>query len=121
MVLVFKGLVEDDQCGDDYHGPGCVKIAGRYPLHEADETFGSKPVTIAFADAEHPIWVTAEGALDVDPGMRGYSEWTPAELAELKAGGHDFTRELFEAYLGDRPVRLVISDQPVNVLDLPSS
>lgn len=120
-VRIYEGVVascDRDRIREPY-GPGRVYycayqgpwIGDHLVAYEIEAEFDHARVWVGLADE------TFIGELEACSGVRGWSDWTPAEMSYLKLGGHDLV-QILEAHDG-KPVKLVISDEgPVNPLDL---
>lgn len=108
--LEFHGVVDwFADPTEDRHG-GTVSIGGRDIIHEIEAAFGdSGKVTVAIADE------TFTGDLYLDQGSRGYSELTPGDVAELKAGPHSVIHELYRYH--KQVVTMWVSNEPLDLGD----
>lgn len=109
-ILRYEGIVRLDCCPDELY-IGDIDVL-RNLFYEWEEKLDGL-VTVAFADERF------EGDLEVSPGLEGYSEWTPGEMAEFLIGEHNLIDRL-EEYEGKRVI-LWIADEPINTLDPPPS
>lgn len=109
-------MVDSYAVPDDADAGLTIRIGGRSVVEEIARAWPwrygggveSKCVYAALGDERF------DGDLDVFEGSCGYSEWTPADPAELKIGAHDLFRRLSQ--LDGQSVTLWIADEPVNVL-----
>lgn len=106
--LTLSGVVEayvwaGDKCGT-------ALIDGKDVLAEVRQAFNQYParkVTVAIADERY------DGRLMYDFGSPGYSEYTPAEPAELNVGPHNLIDTL--ARLDGQRITLWIADEPIDL------
>jgi len=109
-VLCFTGEVESGAEPEDPEGGPTIRIGGVDVVAAIEAAWKETArVTVALADERFT------GMLDVDSGARGYSEWTPAETATLRAGEHDVLARL--RVLDGRRVTVWVSGRPVDVSD----
>jgi hypothetical protein len=115
MIKKLQGIAEefaydiDDYYSGDYGGPCINKI----PVASwVEDNFDyNKQVWVALADE------TFTGELEVWSGMRGWSEWTPAEPSEFLVGPHDLN-QIINQYEG-KDITLIVSDEgPINPTEL---
>lgn len=111
MKIEFSGILTT---GDSYRvdtdeDEGSILIDGVDVLDAVTGTKFDGPVTVAFGDERFT------GDLDTDLGL-GYSEYTPMDPDKWTVGTHDLIK-ILSAHEG-KPVRLVIADEPVNMLEL---
>lgn len=100
MILKFEGKY------DGYAWP--ETIGGRDFLRELSDAKFNGSVTLAIADERF------DGDLYAYGGQPGYSEYTPAEPAELTVGPHNMM-DILDRYQG-KIVTLWVADEPVNTL-----
>lgn len=112
MTKVFKGLVEE---GDSYRcddGPhGAIRIGNVDVVSRLNGVF-KKPVIVGVCDE------LFSGELFIETGW-GYSEYTPMDPDTFKVGPHDMVK-IIQRHLG-KEITLIVSDEPVNILDLPEA
>jgi hypothetical protein len=111
MTKVFKGVVT---CGDAYRvydgeQNGSVWIGGVDVLDRLD-CLNTQKVIVGWMDQAF------DGELFVSTGW-GYSEYTPMDADEMRVGPHNLIAMLSEQE--GKEVTLVISTEPINLLDLP--
>lgn len=104
MKYVFEGLVTFEE--HDF-GPG-LNIGGQDVISNIDFSTGTK-VIVGVMDER---W---DGDLSIESGW-GYSEYTRMESDTLCVGDHDLL-DILGRYEG-RDIKLVISDEPIDLGDL---
>lgn len=110
MTKVFKGVVTlGDECRVSEGQEGAVWVGG-VDIIERLEFLNGKKVIVGWMDEKF------DGELFVETGW-GYSEYTPMDSDQLKVGPHNLLSMLSEQE--GKEVTLVISTEPVNLLDLP--
>lgn len=112
--LIFHGVVDvnaDPDDPDEY--PYVPRIGGRNVISEISDHWAREhrdvTVTVGIADE------TFYGKLGAEVGWRGYSEYTPAEPAELTAGPHNLLTVLTRHH-GNK-ITMWVSGQPINVME----
>lgn len=109
-ILKFTGLVDAEASFCDRSGTIYTPTIDGVDIIEAIKQAGfHRAVTVGLADERFngDLW-----AFNASPG---YSEYTPAESAELTVGPHNLI-EILERHAG-QTVTLWIADEPFNVLE----
>ena len=105
-VVKSDALIENDETGSYVYTPS---IGGVDIIDAIEAKTFSGPVTVAIADERF------DGVLHTYTASPGYSEWTPAEPAELTVGPHNII-EILARHEGE-VITLWIVDEPFNVLE----
>lgn len=112
-VLKFHGIAEIKWIGGlrdkgDYEDQPCVGDDELIPAVEAAFKNGQQ-VTVAIGDERFT------GDLDAWKGMCGWSEYTPADPAQLRVGPHNLI-DIIDRLEGQE-ITVWIADEPINTLD----
>lgn len=106
-ILKFKGVVE--MWDSNLKSENNYSIGGVDFIAKIQSTAFNGPVTIAIADDRFT------GDLYCSEGLKGYSEYTPSEPADLDVGAHNILK-ILGRYDGQE-ITLWIADEPINTLE----
>lgn len=110
-TIVISGVVTegDSYRCDSYVGPPGAILIGQIDVIGSLEGQFDKPVTVGIMNEKF------DGDLFIQTGW-GYSEWTPMDPDCFSVGDHDLIK-ILQQHL-NKTITLIVSDEPVNLLDL---